>query len=133
MDFDETEQFDEDDASSTPPTNSPSDSPGDPVPSSIWDDDAALADLAMERQVHPNETNDEMTRRLLSEAGPHAARTIITLSQHAVNENTRLNAAKFVAEWAKEEGAAAIGSTWEQMLSGSIRQVEEAANEGSGN
>ena len=67
-------------------------------PKDYWDSDEADELLKMERTMNPDETNRALTQRLFEEAGPQAALTLIHLAQHATNENTRMNSAKYVTE-----------------------------------
>jgi hypothetical protein len=104
-----------------------------PSESELWDSDEALESLKLERQYNPDETDQDLTKRLLTEAGPLAARSIINLAQHAANENTRLNASKYIADVVREVEAGTTGASWEQILGAAVTQVEEHANQGSGN
>lgn len=65
---------------------------------SYWDSDEALESVKMERTINPHETNAQLAKRLFDEAAPGAAMTLVHLARHATNENTRLNAAKYVTE-----------------------------------
>jgi hypothetical protein len=85
------------------PTNGPESSEPAPYsaskrPASYWDSDEAFAAVKMEKTVNPHESNASLTRRLFEEAAPQAALTLVHLAQHATNENTRMNAAKYVTE-----------------------------------
>jgi hypothetical protein len=68
------------------------------APDDEWNSDEALNSLKMERSVNPTESNKAMTQRLFEEAAPGAAMALTHLALHATNENTRLNAAKYVTE-----------------------------------
>jgi hypothetical protein len=63
-----------------------------------WDSDEALENLKMERQVNPDLDNERLTKKLFDEASPLAAQTIINLALHGTNENTRLNAARYITD-----------------------------------
>jgi hypothetical protein len=101
-------------------------------PENLWDSENAIESLKMERSVRPDETNEEMTRRILEEAGPLAAQSIVHLALHSQNDNTRLNAAKYVTgtllEGQTEDGKA----SWEKLLGDAIDQAEIHANQGQG-
>lgn len=100
--------------------------PSDPQ----WDSDEALESLKMERSIKPEESNEQLTRRLLEEAGPLAAQSIIHLALHANNENTRLNASKYVTDTLI--GADASGPAkqkWEDLVGEAISEAEVYANQ----
>ena len=63
-----------------------------------WDSDEALEAMKMERAMRPEETDAELAQRIFKEAAPQAATGIVHLAFHGVNENTRLNAQKYVVE-----------------------------------
>lgn len=65
---------------------------------SSWVSDDAVASLQMERTVNPTETEADLALRLFREALPHAAQSIIHMSQHAVSEANRYKAAQYVIE-----------------------------------
>jgi len=109
--------------------NGPEDSADDDLnPSHNWDSDEALEFLKEERTVFGDVSNVELTRRLIEEAAPAAALSMIHLSRHAVNENTRMNASKWVVEMATnietEDGKAA----WEKMLPDVVHEAEKIAH-----
>jgi len=137
--MDEEYESGPEDSASDPTTpigsNSTSSTPddGNGVTGSLWDSDAALDSLKLEREFSPNESDEERTKRILVQAGPQAAMSIVQLAMHATNENTRLNAAKYVTDVARDIVSDTIGASWETILAGAIKQVEEHANEGSGN
>jgi len=114
-------------------TNGPEDSMPSPnpdgEPSHEWDSDEALEFLQEERTVFGDGmTNVELTRKLIEDAAPMAAVSMIHLSRHAVNENTRMNASKWVVEMATnietEDGKAA----WEKMLPDVVHEAEKIAH-----
>lgn len=69
--------------------------PGD-YGSRDWIPEDALVSAQMEKTVHPNETEEDQTRRLFRENAAVAAQSIIHLSVHSPNERTRLAAASYV-------------------------------------
>lgn len=116
----------------TPPTNGPEESE-EPTHSpsdshSIWDDEAAVANLSMEKALHPYETNQEMAKRFLEEAVPNVAQGIIRLALSANNENTKLNAQKAVLDMVFNDGAGGSKPKWEQLLGDAVSEVELHAN-----
>jgi hypothetical protein len=66
--------------------------------SDSWVPDDALAALNMERQLNPSETEEQLARRLLREALPRSAASIIHMATHSYNERVRLDASKYVVE-----------------------------------
>ena len=64
----------------------------------LWDSDEAIESLKMERALHTDETNENLTRRLLEEAAPSAAQSIIHMALHSANDNTRLRAATYITD-----------------------------------
>lgn len=96
-----------------------------------WDSDEALQNLKMEKTLRPDETYEELTRRLLEEASPQAAQSIIHLALHGTNENTRLNAAKYITD--SLIGNDANGPTkqkWEELVADAVSDAEVHANVG---
>jgi hypothetical protein len=94
---------------------------------SLWSSDEALDALRMERTVHGNETPVEQTNRMLRDAGPMAAASIINIALHSANDNTRFNAAKYITDWSREtEGAG--GAAWEDLVAEAISKAEVFAN-----
>lgn len=96
-----------------------------------WDSDAALENLRMERSVRTDLNNEQLTRQILEEAGPQAAMSIIHLALHATNENTRLNASKYVTDNLINEGAASTKAKWEDLVGEAVSEAEVFANGGS--
>jgi CHAT domain-containing protein len=93
-----------------------------------WDSDAALEAVKMERTVTGDMTNEALTRKILEEAGPQAAMSIVHLAVHGTNENTRLNAAKYVTDNLINEGASATKAKWEDLVGEAISEAEVYAN-----
>lgn len=115
----------DEDYSNQPLPNSPE---GSEEQHKDWDSDEALEFLKQERTVFGAEdtlSNIELTRKLIEEAAPMAAMSMIHLSRHAMNENTRAGAAKWVVEFATqvqtEEGRAA----WEKILPSVVQEAEK--------
>lgn len=103
------------------------------MPREYWDSDEALANLQMEQSVHPEESDEDLAQRLFKEAAPQAAMALIHLSQHGMNENTRLNASKYITERVlgpvtSDTGTAA--SPLERLLGDFHKKLEEHANTG---
>jgi hypothetical protein len=95
-----------------------------------WNSDQTLENLKMERSVRPEETNEQMTRRLLEEAAPAAAQSIIHLALHSPNDNTRLNAAKYVTDSLLESDSSGGKAKWEELIGTAVSEVEVYANQG---
>ena len=101
---------------------------GQPQVSSDWVADDALANLSMERQIHPEESVEDTARRLFRENSSVAALSIIHLSRHASTERIRLDASKYVLDRVLGRvGDDAYGQT-KDPLEMFIKGVEEYAN-----
>lgn len=104
---------------------------GDHIESGIWDSDDAISALKMERTVHPDESSEQMTRRMLEEAAPLAAQSIIHLALHSGNDNTRLNASKYITDTVLDPAANGTNKqVWEDMIGDVVSQAEIFANGG---
>lgn len=98
-------------------------------PESMWDRDDAVEGLKMERTVHTDESPEEMTKRMIEEAGPLAAASIIHLALHSQNDNTRFNASKYIADklYGDESGKSGK-SPWEELMADVVSSAELIAN-----
>lgn len=93
-----------------------------------WDTDEALENLKMERSVNADLNNAQLTARLLAEAAPTAAMSIIHLAMHSSNDNTRLNAAKYITD-RMIEGSTTVGEDgWESLVGEVVSNAELFAN-----
>jgi hypothetical protein len=63
-----------------------------------WDPQRALDCLSSERAINPDETDEEMAKRLFRENLGMAVMSICHTAQHSANEKVRLDAAKYVVE-----------------------------------
>jgi hypothetical protein len=88
-----------------------------------------LEALKMERDVHPHESNAEFARRLLNEAAPKAAISIIHIALHGLNENTRFNAAKYISDITLNDDTSAAKEGWEALVGDVISKAEILANQ----
>ena len=93
-----------------------------------WVADEALASLVSERQVHPEETEEQLTRRLFRENSANAALGIIHIAVHGANERTRLDASKYVIERVLgkvgDDAFQAEKSPLESLMEGVLQQAE---------
>jgi len=105
--------------------------PGGPE-QSLWDSDDALSSLKMERTVQGDETPTDQTKRMLEEAGPMAAASIIHVALHSANDNTRLSAARYIVDFNREAGVGE-GIYWESLVADVIGNAELLANRPGGN
>jgi hypothetical protein len=123
------DDFDYDNVDNEP--NGPEQSEEMPAPDdsgvSMWDDPNVLDSLKMEREVHPDESPEDMARRFLREAVPNATQGLIRLALSASNENTRLNAQKVILSMVLTEGEAAKAS-WEDFVADAVSEAELHAN-----
>lgn len=63
-----------------------------------WVSDTAMEALNLERSVHPNETSEDMARRIFKEHLPIAAQRIVHIALNSPNEKVALDASKYVVE-----------------------------------
>lgn len=98
---------------------------------SLWDDPANLEALKMEREVHPDESPEDLVRRFLREAVPNVTQGLIKLALSASNENTKLNAQKVVLDMVLREGDAQSKASWEDFVADAVSTAELHANTGS--
>lgn len=95
-----------------------------------WVPSDAIASLAAERQVHPEETEEDTARRLLKENVDRAVLGIVHISQHGSNEKMRFDASKYIVE--RVLGKAGEEATTEQNpIEEFLNKIEAAANSGS--
>jgi hypothetical protein len=102
----------------------------DKPPSGDWDTDEALAQLKMEKMVNPTEslTDEGLALKLLNEAAPLAAKSIVQVALHSPNDNTRLNASKYIIDVVRE-GSVGGKSKLEELLGDVVDQAELYAND----
>lgn len=119
------------------PEDSASEPEGEPTPgkgqdgppSGEWDSDEALSFLTMEKSVHNDTDNEAMTKRLLTEAAPMAALSIINLSRSSANDNTRLAASKYIVDTLLQ-GDGGEEDPLMGLVGAVVKKAEEFANEG---
>ena len=70
----------------------------------------------------------EQTMKLIEEAGPRAANSIIDLAFNGTNENTRLNAAKYLVDLVKDPEAQGAGGIIEKLMGDLVKDAEQLAN-----
>lgn len=63
-----------------------------------WVPEAAVEALNMERTLHEDETNEQMSRRLLREAAPIITQGIINTAIRGSTDRVRLDAQKYVLD-----------------------------------
>jgi hypothetical protein len=98
-----------------------------------WISDEALAAVKMNKQLHPEESEIEMTRRVFRENSPMAAQAIAHMAIHSSNERVRLDSAKYVVErvLGKPGEENPHGRTpLEALMDGIVTEVEQYANKG---
>jgi hypothetical protein len=105
MDFDDDEDFDDPDVT----------------------EDALDAAFRQEREVMGLDFR-EQTLKLLEEAAPRAAQSIVNLAFNGANENTRLNAAKYVVDLTRDPESDAGKGILEKALEGLVKDAEQLAN-----
>lgn len=65
-----------------------------------WVPENVVQDMLLEAQMYPERSRTDMAVRVLEDNAPVAARSIVHLALYAENERIRLDAAKFVIEYA---------------------------------
>jgi hypothetical protein len=95
-----------------------------------WDSDQALDAVKMERSLNGDLSDEDLTRKILAQAGPQAAQSIVHLAIHGTNENTRLNAARYVTDSLINEGATSTRAKWEDLVGEVVSSAELHANQG---
>jgi hypothetical protein len=63
-----------------------------------WDVEDALRSLEIEKQVHQDESCEDIAKRIFDENTVPAALALVYLAQHSPNEKIRLDSAKYVLE-----------------------------------
>ncbi len=94
-----------------------------------WDTDEALESLSLDRAMRPDESDAELTKRLLMQAAPQAATSIIAIAMHARSDTARLAAARYIVDLTRDETAASgAAQTWESLISDVVSKAEIFAN-----
>lgn len=78
------------------PNSSPEDSLGD-LPDT-WQPSDIEGILITERTINPQESNEEMARRLINEGVTTAVLGVLHIARHSQNERVRLDAQKYIVE-----------------------------------
>ena len=103
-----------------------------PMDDENWVPDAALKGLITEREVHPEESEEQLTRRLFRENSAAAALGIIHVSKHGQNERTRLDASKYIVERVLgkvgDDAYEGEKSPLELLMAGVLQSAESFAN-----
>ena len=73
-------------------------SPQEPHVQKPWETDEALASLKMERELNPDETEEGLARRLLREAAPQVAMSMIQMAIHGSTEATRTRNSQYILD-----------------------------------
>jgi hypothetical protein len=102
------------------------------VPDEEWVPDEQLKSLVMERTVHDEESQEDMSRRMLRETAPAAAASIVHLAVYGTTEKMRLDASKYVLERVLGPAGSNVGETnpVRDLLEGLVRDAEAHANQG---
>jgi gamma-glutamylcysteine synthetase len=105
---------------------------GTRLPDGFVDKQAMDAAVGMERDLHPEETHEELTLRLLRESVPQVAMQIVHLALQGSSERLRLEAGKYVVDrvlgpLGRETHRA--DSPLDKMVRQMQQDAEKAANE----
>jgi hypothetical protein len=96
-----------------------------------WCSDEAIAALNMERDMHPDETEEELTKRIFRENAAAAASRIVKVALTSPSERSALEASKYIVE--RTLGPVGQAGDAVDPLKAFLNKVEQAANAGSGN
>jgi hypothetical protein len=86
--------------------------------------------LMLERQMHPNESEVERSKRLLRENVDGAASTIIEIALHGSTEKLRLDAAKAILDRVVGPVSSTAPTDDDGPLERMFKDLELAANDG---
>lgn len=96
--------------------------------SADWVPEDAIKSLAVEKEVRPDETNEEAARRILRENSGTAVLSVIHLATHASTERTRLDASKYVIDRVLGKIGEDLNTEKGNPLESFLSKVEEMAN-----
>ena len=95
---------------------------------SLWDSDQAFDDLKQDRTVYPDETPEQMVRRMMEENAPMAAQRIFHIAMNSHNDNTSLSASKFIVEMVTNPDNGPTKAIWEKLVGDMVSEAEVTAN-----
>lgn len=95
---------------------------------SLWDNDDAVESLKMERELHPEEDEVALSKRLFTEAMPQIATKMVNLALYSVNDNTALAAGKYISDLVLMDQGGSTKAKWEELLGEAVSEVELHAN-----
>lgn len=81
-----------------PPEKIKSAGSGTPLPEGFVNQAALKAALDMERSMHPEETQEELSHRLFKENAPGVAMSIVQIALQGSSERLKLDAGKYVID-----------------------------------
>lgn len=93
-----------------------------------WVPSDAVSALATEREIHPDESHEDLARRLLKENVGPATLSIIHISSHGGNERLRLDASKYIVDRVLGKIGDEIKKDGEDPLQQFLSGVEAIAN-----
>jgi len=96
-----------------------------------WSSEEAIAALNLEREMHPEESEEQLTKRIFREGAPAAASRIVKIALTSPNERLGLDASKYIVE--RTLGRVSDTGEATDPLTEFMKKVEDAANAGSGN
>lgn len=71
---------------------------GRPLPEGFVNQDAMRAALTMERNLHPEESQEQLSQRLFKENAPNVAMQIVHIALNGTSERLKLDAGKYVID-----------------------------------
>lgn len=74
--------------------------PDDAPKYAYWLPDKAVADMAMEKALHGNESNADLAKRLIDECLPIAVMSVTHMAIHSTKEEIRMSASKYLIDHA---------------------------------
>ena len=110
------------------PTPAPTFNGGSGGGGSLWDNDEALSSIATEKTVYPDESSEQMVRRMMEENAPMAAQRIFHIAMNSHNDNTSLSASKFIVEMVTNPDNGPTRAVWEKLVGDMVSDAELTAN-----
>jgi len=86
----------------------------------------------MERQINGDTSNEELTKKILDNAGPAAAMSMVHLALHGSSESVRLQAARYITDKFYDDTPRPDDEPlWAQLLADAVdvKKLEDYANQ----
>jgi len=90
-----------------------------------WCSDEALAAIQTEKIVRPELTHEELAREILMTAAPMAAQSVAWLSAHALAEQVRLAASRYIIDGVVGGGFKSTSGGADDLLMALVKQLAD--------